>query len=117
MGTPYTSADKTDENKYLYKKGTAYLTTEDGKTLAYLLKTDAETFEIPKDIEKVSDGAFVRLTALKSITVAEGNANYTYDASITAEHPDWSPYKLNGTIEDLIASRKCHGGCSLCIRR
>ena len=35
---------------------------------------------------------------------SEGNANYTYDASITAEHPDWSPYKLNGTIEDLIAN-------------
>ena len=82
MGTPYTSADKTDENKYLYKKGTAYLTTEDGKTLAYLLKTDAETFEIPKDIEKVSDGAFVRLTALKSITVAEGNANYTAENGV-----------------------------------
>ena len=82
MGTPYTSAGKTDENKYLYKKGTAYLTTEDGKTLAYLLKTDAETFEISKDIEKVADGAFARLTILKSITVAEGNANYTAENGV-----------------------------------
>lgn len=76
MGTPYTPTDKTDENKYVYKKGADYLTTEDGKTLAFLLKTDAETFEIPKEIEKVAEGAFLNNAALKAITVAEGNANY-----------------------------------------
>lgn len=35
---------------------------------------------------------------------ADGNANYSYDASIAAEHPDWAPYALTSSIEDLIAN-------------
>lgn len=82
MGTPYTASDKTDENKYVWKKGAEYLTTEDGKTLAYLLKADAESFEIPKEIEKVADGAFAGCKALTEIKVAEGNANYTAENGV-----------------------------------
>jgi SecD/SecF fusion protein len=35
---------------------------------------------------------------------ADGNANYSYDSTVAAEHADWSPYSLNYDIEDLIAN-------------
>lgn len=37
-------------------------------------------------------------------TDADGNMNYTYDANIAAEHPDWSPYALTSDIDTLIAN-------------
>ncbi len=35
---------------------------------------------------------------------ADGNANYQYDSTIAAEHPDWAPYSLTSDIDTLIAN-------------
>ncbi len=76
LGTPFTVSGAVDEHEYVYKKGAQYLTADGGKTLARFIDSDAASFEIPKEITKISAGAFADITSLTELTVAAENETF-----------------------------------------
>ena len=98
------SAQDIEDTKSKLEERAESYTTE---YAVYQSGTDRITVEIPGvyDANQVledlgSPGSLYFIVQKDS----EGNENYTYDSSIAAEHPDWAPYALTSSIEDLIAN-------------
>ena len=95
--------DIEDTKSKLEERAESYTT----EYAVYRSGTDRITVEIPgvydanEVLESLGSPGSLYFIVQKD---SDGNANYSYDSTIASEHPDWAPYKLNSSIEDLIAN-------------
>ena len=84
---------KVDENNNFLKSEDGVLYSKDGKILySYPAGKSSSSYTIPKEVEKVSSGAFLGCSNLKEILVEEGNEYYESVDGVLIYKQPWASW-------------------------